>query len=152
PRRQDALAFAQSRRASLGRERDGFVAHGVLGHGAPFGSADLLLLAAPHSCSATPPSASRSRRESPGNVNCLLPIATSVPPPELLQRVLGNKFTHRAVVLLRCSERDPNERLGRARRRVRQEQLTYMEDTYLSQSHVWTYIDGLGHIGIRDRY
>ena len=30
--------------------------------------------------------------------------------------------------------------------------LTYMEDTYLSQSHVCTYIDGLGHIGIRDRY
>src|SRR5262249_37822263 len=65
PRRQDALAFAQSRRASLGRERDGFIANGVLGHGAPSGSADLLLLAAPHSRSAAPTSASRSRRESP---------------------------------------------------------------------------------------
>jgi len=30
--------------------------------------------------------------------------------------------------------------------------LTYMEDTYLSQSHVGTHIDGLGHIGIRDCY
>ena len=27
--------------------------------------------------------------------------------------------------------------------------LTYMEDTYLSQSHVGTHIDGMGHIGIR---
>lgn len=30
--------------------------------------------------------------------------------------------------------------------------LTYMEDTYLSQSHVGTHIDGLGHIGVRDCY
>src|SRR6266576_3652231 len=27
--------------------------------------------------------------------------------------------------------------------------LTYMEDTYLSQSHVGTHIDGMGHIGIQ---
>jgi kynurenine formamidase len=30
--------------------------------------------------------------------------------------------------------------------------LSYMEDTYLSQSHVGTHIDGMGHIGIRDCY
>ena len=30
--------------------------------------------------------------------------------------------------------------------------LTYMEDTYLSQSHVGTHIDGIGHIGIQDCY
>src|ERR1700736_4960573 len=30
--------------------------------------------------------------------------------------------------------------------------LSYMEDTYLSQSHVGTHIDGLGHIGIMDCY
>jgi kynurenine formamidase len=30
--------------------------------------------------------------------------------------------------------------------------LTYMEDTWLSQSHVGTHFDGLGHIGIRDCY
>ena len=30
--------------------------------------------------------------------------------------------------------------------------LTYMEDTYLSQSHVGTHIDGMGHIGIQDCY
>ncbi|MFY9957654.1 cyclase family protein [Bradyrhizobium sp.] len=30
--------------------------------------------------------------------------------------------------------------------------LTYMEDTYLSQSHVGTHIDGMGHIGIMDCY
>jgi kynurenine formamidase len=30
--------------------------------------------------------------------------------------------------------------------------LTYMEDTYLSQSHVGTHIDGLAHIGIQDCY
>lgn len=30
--------------------------------------------------------------------------------------------------------------------------MTYMEDTYLSQSHVGTHIDGLGHIGVQDCY
>jgi kynurenine formamidase len=30
--------------------------------------------------------------------------------------------------------------------------LTYMEDTWLSQSHVGTHIDGVGHIGIQDCY
>jgi len=30
--------------------------------------------------------------------------------------------------------------------------LTYMEDTYLSQSHVGTHIDGVGHIGVQDCY
>src|ERR1700751_364353 len=30
--------------------------------------------------------------------------------------------------------------------------LTYMEDTYLSQSHVGTHVDGMGHIGIKDCY
>ena len=30
--------------------------------------------------------------------------------------------------------------------------LTYMEDTYLSQSHVGTHIDGMGHIGVEDCY
>jgi kynurenine formamidase len=30
--------------------------------------------------------------------------------------------------------------------------LTYMEDTWLSQSHVGTHIDGMGHIGIEDCY
>src|SRR5437016_8821741 len=31
-------------------------------------------------------------------------------------------------------------------------QVTYMEDTYLSQSHVGTHLDGMGHIGIKDCY
>jgi kynurenine formamidase len=30
--------------------------------------------------------------------------------------------------------------------------LTFMEDTYLSQSHVGTHLDGLGHIGVMDCY
>jgi len=30
--------------------------------------------------------------------------------------------------------------------------LTYMEDTWLSQSHVGTHFDGVGHIGIKDCY
>src|SRR6516165_3087958 len=30
--------------------------------------------------------------------------------------------------------------------------LSYMEDTYLSQSHVGTHIDGVGHIGVKDCY
>jgi len=31
-------------------------------------------------------------------------------------------------------------------------ELTYMEDTWLSQSHVGTHLDGLGHIGRKDCY
>jgi len=31
-------------------------------------------------------------------------------------------------------------------------QLTYMEDTWLSQSHVGTHFDGMGHIGVKDCY
>src|SRR6266566_1297218 len=31
-------------------------------------------------------------------------------------------------------------------------QLTYLEDTWLSQSHVGTHLDGLGHIGRKDCY
>jgi kynurenine formamidase len=31
-------------------------------------------------------------------------------------------------------------------------ELTYMEDTWLSQSHVGTHIDGMGHIGVKDCY
>jgi kynurenine formamidase len=31
-------------------------------------------------------------------------------------------------------------------------QLTYMEDTWLSQSHVGTHLDGMGHIGVKDCY
>ena len=30
--------------------------------------------------------------------------------------------------------------------------VSYMEDTYLSQSHVGTHIDGIGHIGVQDCY
>jgi kynurenine formamidase len=30
--------------------------------------------------------------------------------------------------------------------------ITYMEDTYLTQSHVGTHIDGMGHIGVEDCY
>ena len=30
--------------------------------------------------------------------------------------------------------------------------LTYMEDTYLTQSHVGTHLDGMGHIGVEDCY
>ena len=30
--------------------------------------------------------------------------------------------------------------------------MTYMEDTWLSQSHVGTHLDGMGHIGIKDCY
>jgi len=30
--------------------------------------------------------------------------------------------------------------------------MTFMEDTYLSQSHVGTHLDGIGHIGVKDCY
>jgi Putative cyclase len=35
---------------------------------------------------------------------------------------------------------------------IGENKLTYMEDTWISQSHVGTHFDGLGHIGIMDCY
>ncbi|HEX3176230.1 MAG TPA: cyclase family protein [Methylomirabilota bacterium] len=35
---------------------------------------------------------------------------------------------------------------------IGENQLTYMEDTWLSQSHVGTHLDGMGHIGRQDCY
>ena len=49
---------------------------------------------------------------------------------------------------------DHPHRDQRSRRagRCGENQLTYMEDTWLSQSHVGTHLDGMGHIGRKDCY
>jgi kynurenine formamidase len=56
--------------------------------------------------------------------------------------LFGTRFTH---TILTSSTLAPGAALG-------ENNLTYMEDTWLSQSHVGTHIDGMGHIGRGDCY
>ena len=63
------------------------------------------------------------------------PLADGVP-------LFGTRFTK---TILTATTLAPGAALG-------ENQLTYMEDTWLSQSHVGTHLDGLGHIGRRDCY
>ena len=56
--------------------------------------------------------------------------------------LFGTRFTK---TILTATTLAPGGALG-------ENQLTYMEDTWLSQSHVGTHLDGLGHIGRKDCY
>src|SRR5512144_2117355 len=63
------------------------------------------------------------------------PLADGIP-------LFGTRFTK---TILTATTLAPGGALG-------ENQLTYMEDTWLSQSHVGTHIDGMGHIGRKDCY
>jgi len=56
--------------------------------------------------------------------------------------LFGTRFTK---TILTATSLAPGAAFG-------ENQLTYMEDTWLSQSHVGTHLDGLGHIGRQDCY
>jgi kynurenine formamidase len=56
--------------------------------------------------------------------------------------LFGSRFTKS---ILTATSLAPGGALG-------ENQLTYMEDTWLSQSHVGTHLDGMGHIGRQDCY
>ena len=56
--------------------------------------------------------------------------------------LFGSRFTK---TILTATTLAPGAALG-------ENQLTYMEDTWLGQSHVGTHLDGLGHIGRADCY
>src|SRR5437899_7174757 len=56
--------------------------------------------------------------------------------------LFGTRFTK---TILTATSLAPGGALG-------ENQLTYMEDTWLSQSHVGTHLDGMGHIGRKDCY
>ena len=56
--------------------------------------------------------------------------------------LFGSRFTK---TILTATGLAPGAALG-------ENQLTYMEDTWLSQSHVGTHLDGMGHIGRLDCY
>jgi kynurenine formamidase len=56
--------------------------------------------------------------------------------------LFGSRFTK---TILTATSLAPGGALG-------ENQLTYMEDTWLSQSHVGTHLDGMGHIGRQDCY
>jgi kynurenine formamidase len=63
------------------------------------------------------------------------PLADGVP-------LFGTRFTK---TILTATTLAPGAAIG-------ENQLTYMEDTWLSQSHVGTHLDGMGHIGHKDYY
>src|SRR6266853_1553019 len=63
------------------------------------------------------------------------PLADGIP-------LFGTRFTK---TILTATTLAPGAALG-------ENQLTYMEDTWLSQSHVGTHLDGMGHIGRGDCY
>ena len=56
--------------------------------------------------------------------------------------LFGSRFTK---TVLTATSLAPGAAFG-------ENELTYMEDTWLSQSHVGTHLDGMGHIGIKDCY
>src|SRR5207249_1668169 len=56
--------------------------------------------------------------------------------------LVGSRFTK---TILTATSLAPGASFG-------ENQLTYMEDTWLSQSHVGTHLDGMGHIGRQDCY
>ena len=56
--------------------------------------------------------------------------------------LFGTRFTK---TILTAGGLAPGAALGK-------NDLTYMEDTWLSQSHVGTHLDGMGHIGRGDCY
>jgi kynurenine formamidase len=68
-------------------------------------------------------------------VNMSYPLADGIP-------LFGTRFTK---TILTATTLAPGAALG-------ENQLTYMEDTWLSQSHVGTHLDGMGHIGRKDCY
>src|SRR5438067_5678806 len=63
------------------------------------------------------------------------PLADGVP-------LFGTRFTK---TVLTATSLAPGAAFG-------ENDLTYMEDTWLSQSHVGTHLDGMGHIGRKDCY
>jgi kynurenine formamidase len=63
------------------------------------------------------------------------PLADGVP-------LFGTRFTKTILTAVTLA---PGAAIG-------ENQLTYMEDTWLSQSHVGTHLDGMGHIGRKDCY
>ncbi len=63
------------------------------------------------------------------------PLADGVP-------LFGTRFTKTILTAVSLA---PGASYG-------ENQLTYMEDTWLSQSHVGTHLDGMGHIGRQDCY
>ena len=68
-------------------------------------------------------------------VTMTYPLVDGVP-------LFGSRFTK---TILTATGLAPGGALG-------ENQLTYMEDTWLSQSHVGTHLDGMGHIGRGDCY
>ncbi|HEX3175288.1 MAG TPA: cyclase family protein, partial [Methylomirabilota bacterium] len=118
------------------------------------GSASLAL--AQTDCSKIVPASPFGPNDETGATNRVTPAVTKAAAAEIqegkvipLSYVLkdgvplfGSRFTKS---ILTATSLAPGAAFG-------ENQLTYMEDTWLSQSHVGTHLDGMGHIGRQDCY
>lgn len=119
-----------------------------------FASASVAL--AQSDCSKIVPPSPWGPNDQTGATNRVTPAVTKSAAAEILEGkvipmsyplvdgipLFGSRFTKS---ILTTTSLAPGAALG-------ENQLTYMEDTWLSQSHVGTHLDGLGHIGRKDCY
>src|SRR5216684_579028 len=119
---------------------------------ASFGATVLVLLGsaslaiAQTDCTKVVPPSPWGPNDQTGATNRVTPAVTKAAAAEIKDGnvipLFGSRFTKS---ILTTTSLAPGAALG-------ENQLTYMEDTWLSQSHVGTHLDGLGHIGRKDCY
>ena len=107
-------------------------------------------------CTKTVPPSPFGKEDQAGATNRITPAVTKAAAAEIKEGkvtsltnplvdgvpLFGSRFTK---TVLTATGLAPGGALGK-------NELTYMEDTYLSQSHVGTHLDGVGHIGRADCY
>src|SRR5215468_10181294 len=107
-------------------------------------------------CTKTVPASPWGKEDQTGATNRITPAVTKAAAAEIKEGkvtsltnplvdgvpLFGSRFTK---TVLTAGGLAPGGALGK-------NELTYMEDTYLSQSHVGTHLDGMGHIGRADCY
>src|SRR6516165_11057226 len=107
-------------------------------------------------CTKTVPASPFGKDDQTGATNRITPAVTKAAAAEIKDGkvttmthplvdgipLFGTRFTK---TILTSNTMAPGASLG-------ENNLTYMEDTWLSQSHVGTHLDGIGHIGRGDCY
>jgi kynurenine formamidase len=107
-------------------------------------------------CSKIVPASPWGANDQTGATNRVTPAVTKAAAAEIQEgKVVGMSYplvdgiplfgTRFTKTILTATTLAPGAALG-------ENQLTYMEDTWLSQSHVGTHLDGMGHIGRKDCY
>src|SRR5215831_4018066 len=107
-------------------------------------------------CTKTVPASPFGKDDQTGATNRITPAVTKAAAAEIKDGkvisltnplvdgvpLFGSRFTKSVLTAVTLA---PGAALGK-------NELTYLEDTWLSQSHVGTHLDGMGHIGRNDCY